>query len=63
MDNSYQKTSTQQLPQHGKNIKRKGLQKLNLRPDTKVPKSLDFNLEGQGTNPLASDNMSLFKQR
>jgi hypothetical protein len=63
MDNSYQKTTTQQLPQHGRVVKKKGLQKLGLRPDTNVPKTLDFNLEGEGTPPLASDNMGLFKQR
>jgi len=63
MDNSYQKTSTQQLPALGSQAKRKGLKKLALRPDTKVPKSLDFNLEGSGSDPLASTNMGLFKQR
>lgn len=63
MDNSYQKTTTQQLPQHGSLVKKKGLQKLGLRPDTKVPKTLDFNIEGSGTEPLASNNMGLFKQR
>lgn len=63
MDNSYQKTATQQLPQHGRVVKKKGLQKLGLRPDTKVPKTLDFNLEGQGAPALATNNMGLFNQR
>lgn len=51
MDSSYQKTTTQQLPQHGKIVKRKGLQKLALRPDTNVPQSLDFSLDGNSKTP------------
>lgn len=42
------KTTTQQLPALGKEAKRKGLEKLALRP-THVPKSPDFSLDGDPT--------------